>query len=135
MQKFKSAIIAFGLMAIALTAFTLVPATGMAQLISPDDVPGAITAQTGGEGDIKEFAKTILNFLLGFLGFICVVFIIYAGFLLVTSSGNEDNVGKAKKILMYAIAGIILILASFAIVNTALKAPSGSAGSTTVVTQ
>lgn len=131
MKKFKKGLIVFALMATALAAVNLAP-TALAQpLISPGDQPSAIASQTGGEGDIREFAKTILNFVLGFLGFIAVVYVIYGGFLYVASGGDDANVEKGKKIILYAVIGIIIILASFAIVNTVLRAPTGVSSTTT----
>jgi len=53
--------------------------------------------------------------------------IIYGGFLYVSAAGNDEKIGKAKKIIMYAIVGIIVILLSFAIVNTVLVAGTGAA--------
>jgi len=121
----KKALISFTLMTVALAAFNFAPAALAQGLISPGDQPSLIASQTGGEGDIREFAKTILNFILGFLGFIAVVYVIYGGFLYVASGGNQENVDKGKKIILYAAIGIVIILASFAIVNTVLRAPSG----------
>ena len=136
MQKYRSAIIAFGIMVLALTAITFLPATGLAQsLITPNDQPSLIASQTGGQGDLREFVKTVLNFILGFLGFICVLFVVYSGFLYVTSQGEDEATGKAKKIITNAVIGIIIILASFAIVNTALTIGGGASSSSTVVTQ
>jgi hypothetical protein len=51
--------------------------------------------------------------------------VIYGGFLYVGSGGNEESTGKAKKILIYAAIGIIIILVSFALVNTLLGAAAG----------
>jgi len=116
------------LMIAALCLFSFAP-TSMA-LISPSDAPSLIQAQTGGEGDIKSFANTILNFVLLFLGFICVVIIIYSGFLYVTSAVDEEATGKAKENIKNAIIGIVIIMASFAIVNTVLKAPTQTGGAT-----
>lgn len=129
-KALKKAIIATVIMATALTIFNVAPVS-FAQLISPNDQPSLIASQTGGEGDIKELAKKILNFVLTFLGFIAVAFIIYGGFLYVGSGGNDENTGKAKKIIINAIIGIIIIFASFAIVNTVLKAPQGASSSVT----
>ncbi len=114
------------LMLAALSVFALAP-TSMA-LISPSDAPSLIQQQTGGEGDVKSFANTIINFALLFLGFICVVVIIYSGFLYVTSAVDEEATGKAKTNIINAIIGIVLIMASFAIVNTVLKAPTQTGG-------
>jgi hypothetical protein len=129
-KPLKKAIIATAIMAVALTVFSFAPVS-FAQLISPNDAPSLVQSQTGGEGDIKELAKTILNFVLTFLGFIAVAFIIYGGFLYVGSGGNDENTGKAKKIIINAIIGIIIIFASYAIVNTVLRAPQGSGAAVT----
>jgi hypothetical protein len=123
MKKLKKALIVFAIMAVALTAVNLAPVAMAQGLISPND--NVVAGPTNGEGDIREFAKTILNFILGFLGFIAVVYIIYGGFLYIMSGGDDANVEKGKKIILNAAIGIIIILASFAIVNTVLRAPTG----------
>lgn len=90
--------------------------------------PGLTQATTG-----REFILNVTNFILGFLGILAVVIVIYGGFLYVTAAGQEEQATKGKKSITYAIIGIILILGSFAIVNTILVAPSdnesGLAGS------
>jgi hypothetical protein len=102
-------------------------------LIESSDQIGAVKSLTGGEGDLKTLVATILNFFLGFLGFVMVVMIIYAGVLYVTSAGNEENVGKAKKILLYCVIGVILIAISYAFVNTLLGAAAGGTTTSTGV--
>lgn len=117
----KQAGIFLALLAIALIAYNYFGLDlANAQLISSEDSPENITAATGGEGSFRTLARTIVNFFLYFLGFIATLMIIYGGILYVTSAGNDENVGKAKKILMYAIVGIVVILLSFAIVNTVI---------------
>jgi hypothetical protein len=49
--------------------------------------------------------------------------VIYGGFLYITSQGEDTE--KAKKVLMYAAIGIVIILISFALVNTLLTAADG----------
>ena len=75
--------------------------------------PPAAAAQ----GTLGQNITTIINFFLGLLGLIAVAFLIYAGVLMVTAGGNEEQVNKAKKIIMYAVAGIIIILLSYTIVT------------------
>jgi len=70
---------------------------------------------------LRTFILNVLNFALSFLGLIAVVALIYAGFLYVTAGGDDGQHEKAKKIVIYAAVGIILILASFAIVNTIIR--------------
>lgn len=74
----------------------------------------------------REFILRIVNFSLGFLGLIAIVIIIYGGFRYVLAGGESEGVEKGKKSILYAVIGIIIIAGSFAIVNTVLKAPSGT---------
>jgi hypothetical protein len=114
-----------GILGITLLLSTLFAEPSFAGLISPSDQPGAIGDVTRNEGDIRELTKTILNFFLGFLGFVATIMVIYGGGLYVVSAGNDESVGKAKKILLYAVIGIIIILISFALINTILGAATG----------
>lgn len=70
---------------------------------------------------LRQFILNVLNFFLSFLGLIATAALIYAGFLYVTSGGDDSASEKSKKILIFAVVGILLILASFAIVNTVLQ--------------
>ena len=120
-SSLKQGALVLGLMGLALIAFQYFGIDiADAQLISSEDSPSNITDATGGEGSFRTLARTIVNFFLYFLGFISTLMIIYGGVLYVTSAGNDENVQKAKKILLYAIVGIIVILLSFAIVNTVI---------------
>ncbi len=78
----------------------------------------ALTKVTSG----RELIQTIVNFALSFLGLISTVVVIYGGVLYVTSRGDETQAGEGKKAISYAVVGIVIILSSFAIVNTLLSA-------------
>lgn len=91
------------------------------------DNPSNIDDATSYEGSFRQAVLTIVNFFLLFLGLISVVMVIYGGFLYVTSAGG-DGTEKAKKILLYAAIGIVVILVSFALVNTLLGAGDVNSG-------
>ncbi len=109
-------------------------ASAAGALASVAGLPSAL-AQGGGGGFFKgtdaaatsiEVVKTtslganitdLINYFLGFLGIIAVAFLIYGGVLMVTSGGNEEGVGKAKKIITYAAIGIVIIMLSYSIVT------------------
>ncbi|MDD3480924.1 MAG: pilin [Patescibacteria group bacterium] len=65
-------------------------------------------------GDVIIAAINMLGFL---FGGIVVLFIIYAGFLYMTAGGDPEKLTKAKKTLLWAIVGAIIVTASFLIVN------------------
>ena len=124
MQKVKQ--LGFGIVAGAMLLMTsAMPVLAQNNFISPSDNPQSVASATGGQGSIRQLALQIVNFFLGFLGIVAVMMIIYGGFLYVTAAGNDEKVGQAKKIIMYAVIGIIIILVSFAIVNTVLQAGQG----------
>lgn len=92
-----------------------------AQLIQPGlDNPGNVQAATGAEGSFRVLAVRMVNYALTFLGLIAVFLLIYGGYLYMTAAGGDT--GKAKNTIMYTAIGIMIILLSFAIVNTVLQA-------------
>jgi len=74
-----------------------------------------------GDEDPRIIIVKIIRILLGFLGLIAVLFIMYAGWLWMTSEGDEQKVRKAKDALKSAVVGLVVMLASFAIVSFVLQ--------------
>lgn len=134
-RTIKQFLIVTGLMTAALTIFAFAPsvlAQGAAGgvsvgggALSDSDVPDIVKNLSGGSGSIRELALRIVNFFLLFLGLVAVIMVIYGGILYVTAAGKDDQVGTAKKVILYAIIGIVIIALSFAMVNTILKAGTG----------
>ena len=71
--------------------------------------------------DPRIIIARIIQVFLGFLGTIALVLIIYAGFLWMTSSGDDTKIQQAKDILKNAVIGLIIILSSFAIASFILN--------------
>lgn len=89
-----------------------------------------------GSSDLKEFILKVVNYGLGFLGLLAVLIVIYGGVLYVTAAGEEENAGKGKKAIMYATIGLLIVMGSFAFVNTIIKSATGTGettGFTTIV--
>lgn len=120
-KELRQALIVLGLSTLLLTIFTAIGGTAGAQLIQPGDQPAGIAAATGGEGGLRAIILRIVDFFLLFLGLIAVIMVIYGGVTYVTAAGNQESVDKAKKIIMYAVIGIIIVLLSFALVNTVIR--------------
>lgn len=121
MKKFLVPVLGFVL---AIGVFSMFGADVSAQLIDPTDNPSNISNATGAEGSFRSIARTIVDFILYFLGLIATIMVIYGGFLYITSGGEDTE--KAKKVLMYAAIGIVVILISFALVNTLLGAAANT---------
>jgi len=78
--------------------------------------------------DPRTIAGRIINIVLGFLGIIAVGIIIAAGFIWMTSGGDEEKLSKAKKLLKNGVIGLIIILASWAIATFILTKLGGTMG-------
>ncbi len=75
----------------------------------------------GENTSLREYILRVLNFILTFLGLVAVAMVIYGGYLYIFSMGEDSNIEKGKKIIIYGVIGILVILASFALVNTVIK--------------
>ncbi len=64
-----------------------------------------------------EIIVEIINVLLYFLGSIVIVLILWAGFKWMTSAGNADAIKKSRETILNAVIGLIIIFASYAILN------------------
>lgn len=67
--------------------------------------------------DIRVVAVKIINAILGLLGIIVLGLILYAGFIIMTSGGDETKVANGKKIMINAVIGLAIILSAFVIVK------------------
>jgi Type IV secretion system pilin len=68
--------------------------------------------------DLSESVRiigSVINYFNTFLTIICVFLVIYAGWLVFISGGDEEKLKKAKNIVLYIIIGFILLVASHAI--------------------
>ncbi len=75
---------------------------------------------TGNNNDLMSTLTTILNVVLGVIGFVAVAMIIIGGLQYTTSAGDTGKVTKAKNTIMYGVIGLIVALLAFAIVNFVL---------------
>ncbi len=83
-------------------------------------------------GDIRTTVGRIIQIVLGLLGVIAVGIILFGGFTYMTAGGSDDKVESAKKIITNGVIGLVIILASFAIVRFIFSSLSNATGTGTV---
>ena len=76
--------------------------------------------------DLKVTIGKIVQVVVGFLGILLVLFILYAGFLWMTSQGNEEQISKAKGMISAAVIGLVLILAAYSIASFVINSVGGA---------
>lgn len=68
--------------------------------------------------DIIAVVAGVIEWLLGFAGALAVFAIIYSGIMYMTAGGDAEKALKARKNLLWAVFGVIIIFLSFAIIRS-----------------
>ncbi|MBI4836169.1 MAG: hypothetical protein HY817_02830 [Candidatus Abawacabacteria bacterium] len=76
-------------------------------------VPDFLASRT----DFLSSGSQILNWILGFVGTVAFLIILWAGLTMVTSAGNSDRIKKARSALIYTFIGIVIIAVSYVFVQ------------------
>jgi len=87
-----------------------------------DKVGATIDNAVSKERDLKKLIIDWSNFLLSIAAIMAVVALVWAGFLYITAFGDDSRMETAKKIVIWVVGGILLILGAYAIVNTVMRA-------------
>ena len=66
---------------------------------------------------IWKIALNIVDDLLQLIGYTTIGYIMYGGFLMMTSNGAPDKAARGRKTIMSAAIGLVIALASVALVN------------------
>lgn len=74
--------------------------------------------------DIKTTIENIVRIVIGFLGIITVLIILYGGLIWMTSFGNEEKIEQAKKLIGAGVVGLVIVLASYALANFVVRSLS-----------
>ena len=96
----------------------LLPSVALAQSNGYD---GGLSAAAGDtnlfQGNLVGVIKGGINAILGLLGVIFLILMLRGGFLWMTSVGNADKVTEAKQTIINAAIGVVIVIASYAIVR------------------
>ena len=111
-------------LAVVMFAMTVMPALALETGLNYGTFTGL------GTRDLREGVMTIVTILLGFLGIIAILLILWGGFVWMTAGGNEDKVGQAKKIISAGIIGLIIIFISFALATFVIEQLISATGAT-----
>lgn len=123
LYSFFTKIFAFAFLVSALTLL-MIPSVGFAQVVNLPDACGGkacpITGSTeidASQAGIAGIILSVASFVTYVVGAISVLFLVYGGFLYVTDTGDDKNSGKAKKILVNAVIGLIIAIVAITIVS------------------
>ena len=120
----KLASIFFVIILLSTFCFLLSAMPAFAQNLKPDCKPEVLPGQPGA-CDVNAaviFLKKVIDFMLTYtLIPLAALFIVYGGFVILTSAGSEQKFSEGKKIITAAVIGTAIALGSYLIVNTILN--------------
>ncbi|MBU2566836.1 pilin [Patescibacteria group bacterium] len=103
------------------------PSAALAAGENPFDRAKNLTNQVGStafgsqqQADLPTMIGRIINIALGFIGILLLVYLVYGGFLWMTSGGSDEGVKKAQTMIKNAVIGLVIVVAAFAISNFVL---------------
>ncbi len=89
-------------------------------------VSQSVNGNFGVPADASNIIPNLIDTLLKFAGVAAVLFIIIGGYRMITSSGNPDQQKAARQTLLYAVIGLVVVMASYAIFWTVAKQIGGT---------
>ena len=97
------------LMIIIFTAVFLLPLLVMAQT-SPSPGTTVTIPNPLGTDSIPEVIGRIIDFLLKVAVPLATLVVLYAGFLFLTAGGDTEKINQAKKALLWAVIGVVVLM-------------------------
>lgn len=78
-------------------------------------LPDTIKAADLQQKELASFVAGALTAVLGIIGVLFLVMLVYAGFLWMIGGDDEKKVSKARELILYAVLGLIVIVSAGAI--------------------
>lgn len=79
------------------------------------------------ERKFSDYIQDIVQYILGFISLVAVIYIIYAGFMILIWAWDEEKLKKSKQTILYVIIWIVLIWLAYSIVAFVMDMLNASA--------
>lgn len=95
------------------------------------DTPGTLLFDANGKLDLAKVANLTIDTLTLIAGILAVVYLVYMGILYITAGGDDEKAGLAKKGIVNAVIGIIVIVLAYALAKYIAQGIFGATPPTT----
>lgn len=75
--------------------------------------------------DLLLVVIRIMNYMFSLASLIAMLFIVWAGWNMITAGGNEEKISKAKETFSHAVIGFFLVIVSFILLDAITMALGG----------
>ncbi|MFA5131672.1 MAG: hypothetical protein WC467_04665 [Patescibacteria group bacterium] len=123
---FKKIILGSALSIIIALSFSLpLVARAQSSIINPNATGVGTTSRPYDNGDyslndIMAIAIGASRWILGIIGSLALIMFIYGGFTFLISGGSSEKVGQARKIIIAAVIGLLIVFSSYLIIKFVL---------------
>ena len=78
---------------------------------------GAVYAAPVGVSNIENFIRNIIQVVAGLAGLIATGFFVIGGLTYITSSGNPEQLDRAKRTITWSAVGLVVVIAAYVLTN------------------
>ena len=117
MKRLQNFLIVFGLVGVV-SSVAVAPAVGAIDVFDGCQGNGNTAVCNAKNNDrVDNLVQNIINLLLMVVGIISVIMIIIGGIRYTLSAGDSSQISNAKNTILYAVIGLVVAIAAYAIVN------------------
>ncbi len=117
----KNYLLIFGLVLLLFTVAPMVSSAAFGNLLPNCDPAGPLSTGGCGLKSFLEFINNIIVFLMKATFFVAPLFIVYGGFVMLTSGGNSGKFDQGKDIIRSALVGIVIALISYLLITVLFR--------------
>ncbi len=111
-----------GVLSLSLVMMIALPLIANGQIDQINDQLNNTVSGTGlNKSDLIQVINAVIKIILSLLGVIAVIIILWGGFGWMTSGGNEEQIGAAKKRIGAGVVGLVIIFLAYAIASFVLE--------------
>lgn len=74
-------------------------------------------AVPAGVSNVENFIRSVIQVVTGLAGLVATGFFVAGGFTYITSSGNPEQLDKAKRTITWSAIGLAIVIAAFVLAN------------------
>jgi hypothetical protein len=103
---------------IMIRSSTEIKIVGLIVAVGAPIVLAAPAFAAGGDvAQVESFIRNVIKVIAGLAGLVATGFFVAGGFTYITSSGNPEQLDKAKRTLTWSAIGLAIVIAAFVISN------------------
>ena len=88
-----------------------------------------VSSAPAGVSNVENFIRSIIQVVAGLAGLVATGFFVAGGFTYITSSGNPEQLDKAKRTITWSAIGLAIVIAAFVLANIVTTLARQSFGS------